>query len=145
MNWKKEAENDLRNYQRRVDALENARDKIKALRDQMTAIKAGMSDGTPVVGGGNKAQENMVNCIAECERLEYTIKANERLVALVERGLQSLSEQERRVLDLFYIHRIRGHVEELMEELNVETSQVYRIKDAALYKYTTTIYGVIDY
>ena len=145
MNWKKEAENDLRNYQRRVDSLENSREKIKALQDQMKSVKSGMSDATPVMGGGNKAQENMVNCIAECERLEYTIKATERLVALVERGLNTLTDEERRVLDLFYIHRQRGHVERLMEEMHLETSQIYRIKDAALYKFTTTIYGLIDY
>lgn len=145
MNWKKEAENDLRNYQRRVDSLENAREKIRALREQMQAVKAGMSDATPIMGGGNRAQESMVNSIAECERLEHTIKATETLVALVEKGLNTLTDEERRVLDLFYIHRTRGHVEVLMEELHLETSQIYRIKDAALYKFTTTLYGLIDY
>lgn len=145
MNWKKEAENDLRNYQRRVDSLDNAREKIRALREQMQSVKAGMSDATPIMGGGNRAQESMVNCIAECERLEHTIKATETLVALVEKGLSALTDEERRVLDLFYIHRTRGHVEILMEELHLETSQIYRIKDAALYKFTTTLYGLIDF
>ena len=145
MNWKKEAENDLRNYQRRVDSLDNAREKIRALREQMQSVKAGMSDATPIMGGGNRAQESMVNSIAECERLEYTIKATETLVALVEKGLSTLTDEERRVLDLFYIHRTRGHVEILMEELHLETSQIYRIKDAALYKFTTTLYGLIDF
>lgn len=145
MNWKKEAENDLRNHQRRIDSLENSQEKIRALKDQMTSVKAGMSDSTPVIGGGNKAQENMINCIAECERLEYTIKAVERLVALVEKGLSTLTKEEQRVLDLFYIHRVKGHVEQLMEEMHLEQAQVYRVKDAALYKFTTSIYGLTEY
>jgi hypothetical protein len=145
MNWRKEAENDLRNHQRRIDALDNSREKIKALKDQMVAVKAGMSDSTPVIGGGNRAQENMVNCIAECERLEYTMKATEKLVDIVDKGLATLTPEERRVLELFYINRVRGHVEQLMEEMHLESSQIYRIKDAALYKFTTSIYGIIDY
>ena len=145
MNWRKEAENDLRNHQRRIDALDNSREKIKALKDQMVSVKAGMSDTTPVMGGGNRAQENMINCIAECERLEYTIKAVERLVDIVERGLATLTPEERRVLELFYINRTRGHVEQLMEEMHLESSQIYRIKDAALHKFTTSIYGITEY
>ena len=145
MNWKKEAENDLRNYARRVTSLEATKEKIKALTDQMQAIKSGLSDSTPVIGSGDKSQENMINCIAEIERLQFTQKATERLVAMVEKGLESLSEGEYKVLDLFYIHRERGHVEKLSEMLHLEQAQIYRIKDAALYKFTVSIYGIIDY
>lgn len=145
MNWKKEAEHDLRSYTRRVESLTNAREKIQALKDQMLSVRAGISDSTPVQGGGNRSQESMINCIAEIERLELTIKATSRLVALVEKGLTGLSDDERLVLDLFYINRTRGHVEQLMEILNLEQAQIYRVKDAALYKFTTTIYGIIDY
>lgn len=145
MNWKKEAENDLRSYERRLMSLENSREKMLALEDQMTATKSGMCDFTPVVGGGNKAQENMINCIAEIERLKFTIKSVERLVELTEKGLSMLTTEERKVLDLFYINRVKGHVERLTEELHLESSQIYRIKDAALYKFTTSIYGLIDF
>ena len=145
MNWKKEAENDLRNYTRRVESLAATKEKIEALSDQMHAIKAGLSDSTPVIGSGNRAQENIINCIAEIERLQLTQKAVERLIALVEKGLKSLTEEEYKVLDLFYIHRVKGHVEQLSEMFHLEQAQIYRIKDAALYKFTTAIYGLTEY
>lgn len=145
MNWKREAENDLKNYSRRIESLNNAKEKIKALQDQMLSVRAGISDSTPVQGGGNRSQETMINCIAEIERLELTITANDRLVRLVEKGLAGLSPEEQKVLELFYIYRTRGHVERLMEILNLEQAQIYRIKDAALYKFTIAIYGIIDY
>lgn len=145
MNWKKEAEYDLRNYARRLDSLEHTEEKVRALRERMLSVKAGISDDTPVQGGGNRAQESMINCIAEIERLELTRQATERLVRLVESGLEGLSDEERTVLDLFYIHRAKGHVERLMELLNVEQSRVYQIKDAAIYKFTITLYGLPEF
>ena len=135
MNWKKEAENDLRSYMRRKDSLQNIRDKIASLDDRMQSIR----------GGESRAQENLINCIAEKERLGHTRAAVARLVKLVERGLAGLSDQERRVLELFYIQRQAGHVERLMDELHVEQTQIYRIKDAALYKFTVTLYGIVEF
>ena len=72
MNWKKEAENDLRSYMRRKDSLQNIQDKIASLDDRMQSIRGGMSDATPVQGGESRAQENLINCIAEKERLVHT-------------------------------------------------------------------------
>ena len=145
MNWKKEAENDLRNYERRLQSLQNTAEKIRALREQMLSIRGGISDSAPVQGGSSSAQDRMIDCIAEIERLGHTRAATARLVRLVERGLDSLSEQDRRVLELFYIHRSPGHVERLMDELHLEQAQVYRVKDAALYRFTAAVYGIIDY
>ena len=55
MNWKKEAENDLRSYMRRKDSLQNIQDKIASLDDRMQSIRGGMSDATPVQGGESRA------------------------------------------------------------------------------------------
>ena len=145
MNWKKEAENDLRSYMRRKDSLQNIQDKIASLDDRMQSIRGGMSDATPVQGGACWAQENLINCIAEKERLVHTRAAVARLVKLVERGLAGLTDQERRVLELFYIQRQDGYIERLMDELHVERAHVYRIKDAALYKFTVALYGITEF
>lgn len=144
MSWEKEAENDLRNDERRLQSLQNMAEKIRTLREQMLSIRGGMSDSAPVQGGSSSAQDRLIDCIAEIERLGHARAATARLVRLVDRGLASLSEQDRRVLELFYIRRSPGHVERLMEELNIEKSQVYRVKEEALYRFTVTIYGIID-
>ena len=145
MNWKKEAENDLRSYMRRKDSLQNIQDKIASLDDRMQSIRGGMSDATPVQGGESRTQGNLINCIAEKERLGHTRAAVARLVKLVERGLAGLTDQERRVLELFYIQRQDGYIERLMDELHVERAHVYRIKDAALYKFTVALYGITEF
>ena len=48
------------------------------------------------------------------------------------------------IRDRFYIDRHDGHVERLMEKYHIETSQVYRIKDEALYYFTVTMYGIME-
>ena len=65
MNWKKEAENDLRSYMRRKDSLQNIQDKIASLDDRMQSIRGGMSDATAVVSRNSKGS-------LKIERKEHT-------------------------------------------------------------------------
>ena len=106
MNWKKEAENDLRCYMKRKASLNNLRDQILTLRLEQESIKACTADSEPVKGG--------------------------------------ITEVQKDFLTEFYIDRHDGHVERLMEKYHIETSQVYRIKDEALYYFTVTMYGIME-
>lgn len=145
MNWQKSAIEDLRKHEAQVKSLENIRLRIAALASSFEAIKCGLSDSTPVQGGASRGEERMINNIAERKRLEHTYRATKRLVELVEKGLDGLAPEERRVLELMFIHRERGAVDRLMEEMHLEKTRVYEIKDRALYKFTTSMYGLIDY
>lgn len=131
MDWMKQAEQELKSYERRRQSLQNTAERIRALREQMLAL-----DG----GDGGLPQRD--SCIAEIERLGHARDAAARLVGLVERGLASLPAPERRALELFYLRRQPGHVQRLMEELHLEQVQVYRIKSAALRHFTLSLYGV---
>ena len=62
----------------------------------------------------------------------------------MESGLGVLDEDERLVLDRFYIHRSKGNVNRLCEELGVEKPTVYRRRNRALYLFTIALYGAIE-
>lgn len=145
MNWKKAAEDDLRRYTAQKQSLQNIPERIQALQYSCTALKGSTCCSDPVQGGMSQMEDRLLDNIVSRERLKHTYKATQRLVQLVERGLVGLEEHERNVLDVFYMHRCKGHVEKLMEEFNYEKSQVYRIKDTALYKFTIAMYGLVDY
>lgn len=145
MNWQKEAIFDLKNYQPRKQSLENIKERIRALQEKSRSIKSAFSDATPVQGGGNRMEDALINNIVERQRLALTYSATCRLVRLTERGLNGLAERDRLILNKFYIERAPGNVEQLMEDLHIEKSQVYRIKDNALYNLTIGMYGIIDY
>ena len=59
-------------------------------------------------------------------------------------ALAVLDDEERLILDKFYIHRAKGNVGDLCERLNVEQSTVYRKRDNALRRFTIALYGVTE-
>ena len=143
MNWQKEAINDLKSYQARKLSITNMQHRIKEL--EQTVIKLGsISSDVPVQGGLSKQEDALINNIAERDRLNQNIDAVQCLLDIIDNGLSVLTDEERLVLDRFYINRIFQHIEKLCEELHCEKSRIYAIKDKALYKFTIAMYGVVD-
>ena len=145
VNWEQVAIEDLKNHKGRMESLENIMGKIKVLQAKSISINSSSTSTAPIKGGGNRVEDKLLNNIVERERLKATYKATKYLVEITERGLSNLNEDERFVLDAFYIEKPKRHIEKCMERLCVEQSQVYRIKDRALYKFTIAMYGILDY
>lgn len=145
MNWQNAAIEDLKKYMQMKESLTNVQERIAALEAKYMSVKSAATDSTPVKGGGNKMEDKLIDNIVERQRLGYALEATSKLVGLIERGLQGLDERERLVLERFYIFRSSGHVERLMEELNYEQRRIYQLKDQALYRFTVTMYGMLDY
>lgn len=115
------------------------------LESSFTSIKGQRTDKTPTQGGGSHWEDFLLDNIVERERLKLLRSANMRLITIIEKGLTPLNKTERRVLECFFIHRQRDHIGSLIEELHLEQSQIYRIKDQALYKFTINMYGIEEY
>lgn len=145
MKWEKCAIEDLRKYAGMQESLINIPEKIKALEIRFESVKGASSDFTPVQGGGSHMEDAMLNNIVERKRLKLLYQADLRMVRLIERGLKSLSDNEKTVLNLFYINRAKHYMDELSSRLGYEKSQIYRIKDSALYKFTVNMYGIEEY
>ena len=142
MNWKKEAENDLRCYMKRKASLNNLRDQILTLRLEQESIKACTADSEPVKGGGSKTEDRWIDNIVKTKRLSLAYSATRRIVALIEKGLDGITEVQKDFLTEFYIDRHDGHVERLMEKYHIETSQVYR-STLLFYCYHVRNYGML--
>ena len=144
MNWKREAIDKLKNYEARREALENIPKEIKRLESAYASIRSATTDGTPVSGGSNTREDSMLSNIVHRDELKRRLKEARLWVAQVDKALAVLDNEERLVLDRFYIHRAKGNVGELCERLNVEQATVYRKRDSALRRFTIALYGVTD-
>lgn len=144
MDWKKEAKDELRNYERLKMSLQNIKDRIQGLEEQKFSIKSS-SDDTPVQGGGSKHEDKLLNLIVEQERLKHTYRANKLRVALVENGLSALSDVEKTVVTEFANYRPGVAVELIADKTGYERAQIYRIYDSALYKFTVAEYGISEF
>lgn len=145
MKWSDCAVQDLKKYAGMKASLENIRERVEMLELKFTSIKGQQTDKIPSQGGGSHWEDFLLDNIVERERLTLLHTANTKLVKLIEKGLAPLNKTERRVLECFFIHRQRDHIGNLIEELRLEQSQIYRIKDQALYKFTINMYGIEEY
>ena len=145
MNWKTEAVYKLREYNSKKKALANLEEKIKMKETEITAIRTSQLSQAPSHGTNeNTAQDRLISSIAEKDELKLNLAIVRRQIAAIERGLAALDEEQRTVLDMFFIDRQCGYIGQLCDMLNVEVATVYRKKDEALRKFTVIMYGIIE-
>lgn len=145
MNWQKISIERLREYEARQQALTLIPEQIETLEMQFTSIRASQTDATAIRGGiGNKREEALVNNIAMREELKKNLEIAKQEIEITEKGLAELTEDQRKILYRFFIARSHGHVEALCEELCVEKTRVYTLKDEALKKFTIACYGIVE-
>lgn len=141
MNWKFEAIEKLKEYTARKNAITSIPEEIKRLEEDAQRIRAASTDATPVQGGGSGREDMLLSNIVHREELQRRLSDARRWVKIVDDGLAVLSEEDRLVLDRFYIHPMRGNVDRLCDELAVEKAAVYKRKEKALRRFTVALYG----
>lgn len=145
MNWKREAIDKLKNYEVHREALENIPKEIRRLESAYAGIRSATTDGTPVSGGGGSTREDsMLSNIVHRDELKRRLKEAGLWVVQVDKALAALDDEERLVLNRFYIHRAKGNVGELCERMNLEKTAVYDRRDKALRRFTIALYGITE-
>ena len=145
MNWQKMSIQRLREYEGRVTSLTLIPEQIRALELSFSAIRSATTDGTPVKGSsGNKREDALLDNIVMREELAANKEIAKREVDITEKGLAGLTEEQRKILHTFFVNRPRDHVGVLCEELCLERSRVYDLKDEALKRFTMACYGVVE-
>ena len=144
MNWEKEAIEDLRRYKNLESSLESLKLKIAALQDKYQAIRCSQSDTVPVQGGTSRTEDHMINNIVERDKLSHNYRAALRQVQAVQKGLEGLHPDEKRVLEQMYIDRPPDYMDRLCEEQHCERSNVYKIRERALREFTQRMYGLME-
>ena len=145
MNWKFEAIEKLKEYTARKNAITSIPEEIKRLEEDARRIRAASTDATPVQGGGSAREDMLLDNIVHREELKRRLSDAIRWVDIVDGGLAVLSDEDRLVLDRFYIHPMRGNVERMRDELGLEDERsVYKRKDKALRRFTVALYGICE-
>ena len=144
MDWRTMSIERLREYSARKKALLLIPEQIEALEMNFENVKIATVDETAVKSGNAKKDDVMINNIAMREELKRNLEMAKKEVDIVEKGLAELTDEQQSVLLRFFISRTRGHVESLCEELTLEKSAVYKIKNEALKRFTMACYGVVE-
>lgn len=141
MNWKYEAIEKLKEYTARKNAITSIPEEIKRLEEDAQRIRAASTDATPVQGGGSAREDMLLSNIVLREELQRRLSDAQKWIAIVDAGLAVLSDEDRLVLDRFYIQPMRGNVDRLCDDLAIEKAAVYKRKEKALRRFTVALYG----
>lgn len=144
MNWAVLSVQRLKDYEKRKYALANIPEQIRSLEEQFVSIRAASTDATPVRDSSNRREDMLVYNIAKREELKHNLSIARREVKLTEKGLDALTEEEQRILELFFIRRPDNHIEKLCDELFTSKTELYRRKDEALKNFTIAVYGIVE-
>ena len=134
MDWKICAVEDLRRYPQMKIGVLNSRDKLKSIN---SVARSGRLSSK-----GGRCDSKIVDAIVETERLKKNLKHTEELIFLIERGLDCLTDEEKLILERFYMSSTVPTITKLKEEFGYESRSVYRLRDRALMKFTLAMYGV---
>lgn len=144
MNWKKEAIEKLKEYNARKQSITSIPMEIAQLESAVRGIRSASADGSAISGGGSGREDMLLSNICKREELKRSLAAAKVWVSQVEDAMAVLNQEERLILDRFYINPARGNVDRLCGELNVEKPTVYRRKDDALRHFTICLYGCTE-
>lgn len=138
------AKDRLRQYAAKRVAEENLTDEIRELEYRRKSLGGGLQ-GTP---GGKKdpggREAMLISCIQRQKILEEELYLTRRWLERMERGLGTLTPEERLVLDRFYIRPEKGAADRLVEELGLDVKTVYHRSGVALRKLTTALWGGVE-
>ena len=144
MVWEVEAVEKLSQYGACKTAVEIIPAEIRRLELEYGAIRSSAADRIP--GGKSDRgtrEDKLLSNIVRREELARQLEITKEWCAIVERGLETLNERDKLVLDRFYLHPQKGAAGRLCEELLLmEESSVFRIRRKALRRFTQAVYGI---
>ena len=141
MDMRKIVEERLYNLAKDEASLSRMREEIQSLKEESCAVRTASTDGNPVAGGGNGRSEWLDNNIQERSYLSMRIQAVETKVASTRAALDMLTEDQRKILDVFFIHRMSKPEEYLAEVENMDRSSAFRKRNQAVRDLTRLLYG----
>ncbi len=144
MNWRQVAIEKLRRYDIMRQALRNIPEEIARLKTEATLLRSAAADTLHVRGGGGQREDALINNLVQRQELERTLRQVRQWLNVADRGLLSLDNDERLVLQHLYLYPQKGAIERLCSELGLEQSSVYRKRDQALHRFTAAIYGFLE-
>lgn len=140
--WKYDVRDKLSDYPRQLNAVETLPDEIRRLESEYTSLHGAIYDNTPVQGGGTPYEDKLLRNIILRGDTERQLQRARLAVEFVESALNTLTHEERHIVDVMYISRQRGATERLRQELGLEDERsVYKRVDKILKKLTIAMYG----
>ena len=135
--WKYDVRDKLSDYPTQKNAVETLPDEIRRLESEYTSLHGAIYDDTPVQGGGTPYEDKLLRNIILRGDTERQLQRARLAVEFVEAALNTLTEEERHIVDVMYISRQRGATERLRQEQGLEDERSVRKRVDKIHKKLT--------
>lgn len=136
MNWKMRAIEDLRRYKFIKLGIINSKERLATMNSTTKPLPHKSKKRR------TRRKREIIDAVAEANRLRQNISSAESATTLIERALDSLTELERDTLERFYMDNNPKPVTVISDEFGFSVRALYRIRHEALEKFTLAMYGV---
>lgn len=145
MNYERYAIDKMQEYRSKLAGVRNLEEELEDLRDRQTSLKTCSFDTTAVPGSGmSRAEDAMINLIANIDEKERILKQNKRELRRVKRALSILTEKEQEVATAFFLDPVENPVVHLRREKHYERTWIYNTRREAIRKFARAFYGTVD-
>lgn len=141
--WKSKAKELLEDHEAKKQSLVNIPERIRELEENLARIRCSKTDSVRVKSSGGSRDNEYIENIVEREMLQKNLEDARELVGRVNSALSVLSDEEKKLLERFFIKKEREACFNLAEELKIDRKTVYYRKEEALRKFTIAMYGGI--
>ena len=124
--------------------VDNTDDKIKSIREDVSAVHSPSWDGMPKSFNPNANEEKLINAINEIDMLQERYRQAVEYMDWFLPAWNHLTEDERFMLHEFYMSSPEEQLAArytVAERYDIDESYSYRKKNRALQKLTTLLYG----
>lgn len=133
--------NALRDYGRMEFIICHTDDEVKAVHEKMGGISSPQFDGMPHTHNPHAAEDRMAEGMDEISVLQERYREALEFMAWFEPAWAELTEDERYVLECFYMGADGPAVSAVCERFQIERNSAYRRKNRALSKLSVMLYG----
>lgn len=134
--WKNEAIDKLKQYEAKRRSLVLIPREVEQLETEIASLKKAPDD--------ESNRDRMLDCTMKRAELLKNLKCAHLWVADVSAALDALKQDDRRLLERFYIDGKSGAATELATEFIADIKTIYRRKDIALRRFTIALYGCTE-
>ena len=133
---------ELSDYALWKDSFDIIRQRIAEIEDEMVGFGGGGADA-PVKKSGNDREKRLCALIDEKTELINTLEKRIKQKEYIEKGLDRLTEEERNVLDIFYMRSLKygEAMNTALRDLPMCEKTIDRTRQNALRKYSLCEFG----
>ncbi len=134
----------LKDYSKMQQIIDNADAEIRQVEARMAGVSSPKINGMPRNPNPQAGEERIINGMEQIDVLRERLRQANEYMSWFLPGWNSLSEEDRFVLDTFYSDENEygaNAVDIIAESFGIERSSAYRRKNRALDNLTTLLYG----